>query len=115
MRQARWGMAPKGDKLGRDRDRNLFGSDGSDVEAHGGMYTVKPMGGNAFLLQRLENLDDLALRSDHPDIARPCLDRPAQDAHIVTVPTGNDDDIGRFIGIELLRGVVEIEGVDFAS
>ena len=107
-------LAADGDQFGGDGDCDFLGSDGADVEADGGVNAVEKMRGHAFFLQSLENLDHFALGADHADIAGARLHGPAEDAHVVAVAAGDDDDVGGLVGIELLRGLVEIERVHFA-
>ena len=113
--QAGAGVAPNRDQLRRDRNRNLLRSDGADIESDGRVHALEQMRGHAFLLQRLKNLDHLALRSDHADVAGASLHRPAQDAHVVAVAAGDDDDAGSLVRIELLDSFIEIERMNFAS
>jgi len=43
-------MPPDGNQLGRNRNRNLLGRDGADVESDGRMDAVEQMRGHAFFL-----------------------------------------------------------------
>src|SRR5437588_9484801 len=85
--QASLGVPPNRNQLGRDRNRNLFRSDGADVESDWGVNAVEQMRRQAFLLKRLENRDHFALGADHADVAGASLHRPAQNSHVVTMTT----------------------------
>src|SRR5260221_2475720 len=61
-----------------DRHSNLLRRNGADIESDGSVDAIKQMCRHALILQRFENLDDLALRADHPDVTRPRLHRPTQ-------------------------------------
>src|SRR5271166_1486048 len=79
------------------------------------MNPVKQVCGYSFFQQRLKNLDHLALRSDHADIAGARLHGPAQDAHVVAMAASDDDDVGSLVRFELLDSLVEIQRMNFAS
>ena len=109
------GVAAQGDQLGGDRDRDLFGRDGADIESDRGVNPVEKMGWQAFLSETLENFDDFALGPDHADIARASFEGPAQDTHIVAVAARDDDEVGGFVRVELLHRLVEIERMHFTG
>jgi|ERR1700722_5531889 len=73
-----------------------------------GVYVLEQVLRNSFLSQCLENLDYLALRSIMPT-SRRCLDRPAQDAHVITMPSRHDHNIRRLTRIERLHRFIEIQ------
>ena len=74
------GVPANSDQLCRNRDRDLLGRDGANVESDRCVDAVEQMRGHAFLLQRFKDADHFALRADHSDIAGASLHRPAQDA-----------------------------------
>src|SRR5580704_1502271 len=102
-------------QLCRDGNRNLLRGDGADVESDGRVNPVKQMRRHAFLLQRLEDLDHLALGADHADIAGASLHRPAQHAHVVAVTASDNNDVGGLVRLERAGGFVEVERMHFAS
>ena len=79
------------------------------------MDTTKQMCRDTLVLQRLENCDHLALGADHAYIASPSVNRPAQYAHVVTMSSRNDDDIGSLVGFKLPHGLVKVQRMHFAS
>src|ERR1700745_2421245 len=115
MWQRGGGVPPDGDQLRSNRHRNLFRRDGADVESHRSMYAIEQVRGQSLFLQRLEYLNHFALGADHANVAGARLHRPAQDAHIVAMPAGDDHDVGSLVRVELLDGLVEIKGMHLAS
>src|SRR5271155_3170055 len=115
MGQACTRMPAKCDQLCRNRNRNLLGGDGADVESDGGVDLVEEMGGYAFLPQRFKDSNHFALGADHPDVAGAGLHGPAQQTHVVAMTAGDDDDVGSFVGIKLLRRLIEIKRMYFAG
>src|ERR1039458_8271907 len=112
VRQIALHVSTFGDQLRCDRNGNLFRRNCSNIEPDWGVDSVKQMCVQTFLLQFFKNGDGLPLRPNHPDVARRSLHRPAQHAHIVTMPAGDDHDVRRLAGRELRRGLVEIFGDD---
>src|ERR1019366_4649152 len=112
MRQIALHVSTFGDQLRRDRNGNLFRRNCPNIEPDWGVDSVKQTCGQTFLLQFFEDGDGLPLRPNHPDVARLSLHRPAQHAHIVTMPAGDDHDVRRLAGREPRRGLVEIFGDD---
>src|SRR5580692_12194699 len=108
-------MPAKCDQLCRNRYRNLLGGDGADVESDGGMDAVKQTSRYAFLAQRFKDSNHFALGADHPDVAGAGPHGPTQQAHVVAMTTGDDDDVGSFAGIKLLRRLIEIKRAHFAG
>jgi len=72
------------------------------------VHAVKQMLGDAFVPQVLENLDYLALRPNHANVARLGLHRPAQHPHIVAMSASHDHNVRRLIGREPGHGLLEI-------
>ena len=110
MRQIALHFSPLRDQLGGDRYRNLFGSNGPNIQPDWGMDAVEQVRGQTFGLQLFEDGDCLPLRPDHPDVTRRSLHRPTQHSHIVAVPARDDHDVRRLARRELRRGLLEIVG-----
>ena len=104
-------MTAHGNQFGGDGHGNLFGSDGTDVQSNRRAHAVEQVRRQSLLLQRFEDLDHLALGSDHADVAGRSLHRPAQDAHVIAMAAGDNDDVRRLSWVQLARGFVEVEGV----
>src|SRR4029077_3421147 len=79
------------------------------------MHAVEEVYGYPFLLQRLEDFNHLAFGANHPHVAGSRLHRPAQNSHIIPMPSRNNDDVGRLIWIELVKRLFKIQGMYFAS
>ena len=103
------------DQLGGDSNPNLFGRDRTYIQPDRGVHPLKQVCGDAFALQGFENFYYLPLRSNHAYIASAGLHGPAQNAHVIAVPAGDDHKVRRLAGIELLHRLVEIECVNFMS
>src|ERR1700689_1855274 len=73
------------------------------------------MCGHAFPPQRLKDLNHLAPGADHADVAGASLHRPAQDAHVVTMPSSNDDNIGSLVRIKFLNSLIKIQSIHFTG
>src|SRR5258708_26637711 len=108
-------LAADCNQFGSNGYGDFLRSDGSDIETDRSMHPVEKMRGNTFLLERLENLDDLALGADHANIAGTSLNGPPENAHIVSMTARNDDDIRRLVWIQMLHGPVEVLRIYFAS
>src|SRR5216684_1510599 len=115
MRHRSGRVSPNRDQFSGNGYGDFLRSDGSDVETNRRMHPIEKVGRHTFLLKRLENLNDLALGADHADIAGTSLNGPAEDTHIVSMAAGNDDDIRRFVGIQMLHGLVEVFRMNLAS
>src|ERR1700736_6782408 len=115
MRHPTGRVAADGDQFSGNSYGDFFGSNGSDIDTNRSMHAVEKMSRDTVLLERLENLDDLALGADHADIARTSLNRPAEYAHVVSVATGHDDDVRRLVGIQMLHGLIEVFCIDRPS
>src|SRR5258708_26510917 len=103
------------DQLRCDRNRNLLGSDGANIETDGSMDPVEQMCGYALFLQSLEDFNRLAFGPDHSDVTGAGLHRPTQNSHVIAMAAGDDDDIGRLVRIEFLRRLLEVKRVHFAG
>src|SRR5277367_3773472 len=97
MRQRRGSLTPHGNQFRGDRNCNLFRSNSADVEANRRMHAIEKIGGATLTLKSLRNLDYLALRSDHADVARPRLQRPTQNTHVIAMPASNNHNVRPFI------------------
>src|SRR5229473_3949449 len=104
-----------GNQFGGDGHGNLFGSDGTDVQSNRRVHSVEQVRRQSLLLQRFEDLDHLALGSDHADVAGRGLHRPAQDPHVVAMAAGDNDDVRRLSWVQLACGFIEVEGVNFVG
>src|SRR5215472_14479591 len=114
MRQSCRGMTSNRDQFRSDCHPDFFRRDRTDIEPDRSVDAIKQMSGSPLSLQCLENLNDLSLRADHPDVFGTSLHGPAQDVHIVSMTTRDDYDVGGFSRVELLHRLVEVERVDFA-
>src|SRR5271165_2238943 len=108
-------MSADRNQLRRDGNGDLFWGDGANIQANRCVNTVEKMRRYTFLAQRLEDLHDLTFRTDHAHVAGARLHGPAQDAHIVAMAACDDHDVGRLVRVELLRSLIEIEGVNLAG
>src|SRR5271166_5902194 len=96
------------DQFRGDRYGNFFRSNRSNIQSDGRMDSVEEMRGQSFRLQLFENSDCLSFRSDHSDVTRWSLHRPAQHSHIVAMAARDDHDVRRLGGRKLRCRLLEI-------
>ena len=109
------GLAANGNHFGDDGDGDFLGGKGSDVEAHGGVDPFEGGAGESFLFEFLDNADDLTLAADHGDVAGRGGDGPAEDAHVVLVAAGDDDEVAVRIDGEAGEEILVFAGEGFGG
>ena len=114
VRQRALGVAAKGYKLGNDGDGDLFRCNSADIETDGRMDTIEERGIEAFARELAKDSDGFPPGADHADVASLSLHGPAENAHIVAVTTGADNDPRRFAGREFSQRFFEVLCNDLA-
>ena len=104
--------APHVHDFSNDRDRDLLRQDCADIQADRHVHALEAFARNAFAFELLGNRADLALASDHADVAGLGLNGPSQDVLILLVAARDDDDV-RVVGRhDLLERFLEALRID---
>src|ERR1035437_8062474 len=93
VRQSDGAVAANCNQFSHDGDGDLFRHGRADLQANGSEDALKALPRNAFRFQLLKDGEHFAARADHADVMRGRIQRPTENAHIVTVATGYDDDV----------------------
>src|SRR5437868_11326320 len=110
MWQRAFDLPPDRDQFGSDGYGYFFRGDGPDVEPHRSMHALEALRWDAFSSQFTENRNRLAAGTGHSDVACLRLDRPAQHAHVITMPASDDYDVCRLTRSQVHHGLVEVFG-----
>src|SRR5262249_8872615 len=73
-----------------------------------GVNTLEQFRRKTLFDQFAENRNRLTLRADHSDISGACLHGPAQHTHVISMPAGNDHDVGSLTRVKFRHGLFKV-------
>ena len=98
---------PHVNDFSNDRYRDLFGQDGSDIEADRHVNAFQAFSRDSLALELIGNGANLSFASDHSDVAGVRLHRPPQHVLIFLVTPRNDNHVCIVVGHDLVKSLLE--------
>src|SRR5580692_4312138 len=115
MRKIQHTSATNCDEFCNNGYSDFCGCDGADVEADWSEDAFQTLRRNSLGFQLLVYRKDLTARSNHANVKGGSFYSPAEDLHVMTVTSGDDDNERTFAGSQAGHDLFHFAGMNFVG